>query len=103
MAQGRQTQHRQEREQAKGKELSEARREIKQLKRQISRLHKTIKKLEEMRGVEIELEEASPDPVEPTPAQVEQSKCHCGSSDLTKFTTPGGKLLIACRTCKSRW
>jgi hypothetical protein len=107
----RQVQHRPERESARGKELAAARKEIRQLKRLVSRLQKTIRKLEDERGIEVTLEESSPEPTIadtetktlPVEVAAEDPKCgKCGSTDLTKFVTPGGKTLIACRSCKTR-
>ncbi len=105
----RQAQHRPEREKAKGRELSEARKEIKQLKRQVSRLQKTIRKMEDERGVTAEIEEASPDPTPADPKAVvlesekrDQDTCGCGANVWVTFTTPGGKVLRSCKNCKTR-
>jgi hypothetical protein len=106
MTKGRQVQHRAEREVIKGQELTAARKEVRQLKRLVSRLQKTIRKLEDQRGAPVEIESEEVVVIEPTALTVgqDQNKCSkCGSEDLTRFTTPGGKTLVACRTCKARF
>lgn len=110
MSKQRQVQHRPDREPARGRELSEARKEIRQLKRLVARQQKTIRKLEDERGgAEVELIDSNPEPVkqgEPVlvvtePAQAAET-CRCGATNWATFTTPSGTILKACRTCKAR-
>jgi predicted RNase H-like nuclease (RuvC/YqgF family) len=109
VAKARQVQHKPEREKAKGRELVEAKKEIKQLKRQVSRLQKTVRKMEESRGVEIQLEEESPEPTlaQGTAQPVElanEPKCsNCGSGALVSFRPPNSsRTLIVCKDCKHK-
>lgn len=102
---GRQTQHRPERENARGKELADARREVKQLKRLVSRQQKTIERMSSERGIAVALAEASPEPalatVEVVIEKKDDDRCpHCGSNAIGTFTTPGGKKLTRCKNCK---
>lgn len=105
----RQTQNKHEREKAKGREVTEAKREIKQLKRMVTRLQKTIAKMEQQRGVVIELLEESPEPtlgkkqIEVAIETEDPNRClNCGNTTFTSFTTPMGKVLKGCRNCKER-
>jgi hypothetical protein len=106
----RQTQHRTEREQAKGKELAAAKREVKQLKRLVARLQKTVQKLQDGRDISGDIEVSPTPEVSPEPrgrakgvstARTDEGGCpQCGSGDLTSLTVPGGTtVLTVCKNC----
>lgn len=98
----RQIQHRPEREGAKGRELSEAKKEIKQLKRQVSRLQKLLQKAEEIRGVPIEEEEEDFKVRSEAIKPIEEQCGKCGAASWVSFTTPSGKTFKACKVCKGK-
>lgn len=93
-----QTQNKERREEAKGKELAETRKENQQLRRQVARLTKQIAK------------SVPPEPLEPDDANVREHtesqrnayKCgSCGSPNLKSVKMPTGTLTV-CKDCQWR-
>jgi hypothetical protein len=92
---GHKTQHRTERETVRGREVAATRKENQQLKRQVARLQKQIAKLEARAEPESDQDEVR------SPAE-KPVTCICGACTWTSFTTPGGKVIRACKACKAR-
>lgn len=85
------------REEAKGKELAELKKENNQLRRQISRLRKEIERLELMTLIDREDNQPAPR------VERKKSKLTCPACDNQSFsmtTTPSGKKIYVCKNCK---
>lgn len=92
----RQVQHRPERDAARGRELAALRKENQQLKRQVARLQKQVDRLQAARP-------EAEDGQQPT-LEISGSKtqlCSCGGT-FGRITLPNGKVLVACKSCKTR-
>lgn len=75
--------------------LADLKRENAQLKRQVGRLQKENAYLKATRS------EAEESAQEQEPAMPAIERCPCGGA-VSSFTTPGGKVVKACKACKSR-
>jgi uncharacterized FlaG/YvyC family protein len=90
-----QVQHKDRREEAKGKELADIKRENQQLKRQVARLNKQIIKVLDAQG-ELDIN----DPL--TEVVVKRLECDaCEGKNLKSVKMPTG-LLIVCLDCGKR-
>lgn len=91
----RQTKNKAAREAARGKELTEAKKQIKILKREVTRLRKLVEKLGD--SLIEESPEESPTPVAPRAAPEKNSDKCCNNPDPIRL----GPMLI-CRSCKTK-
>ena len=87
------------REEAKGKELAELKKENNQLRRQVSRLRKEIERLELMSVMD--REDHEPAPSRFAPPKKHKLLCPaCDNQSFTMTTTPSGKKIYVCKNCK---
>lgn len=92
------TQHKQEREERKSKELQDLKRENDKLEKQVARLRKQLAKtITESENAE---EEAQEDNVMMKPT-VKLPVCECGGTSLKEIVM-GSKTYRYCSTCKKR-
>ena len=83
------------------RELAEAKAENSTLKRAIARLQKPVQRLENERSPDED--EVEQKPQQKKAQKVEAPGCSkCASTNLTEFTSPGGKRLTVCKDCKAR-
>ncbi len=100
MPRQRTVQHKPERESPK-KEAAALKRENSKLRRQVSRLKKELTK-----SHDVAVPEESPEPVQETTVPVEISESSapccplCGSLELAEVSTPSGKKMVGCKSCK---
>lgn len=93
---GRKTQHRSERDGATGRLVQELKSEIKSLKREVARLKKQLAKQEE-----VELYNQESEPTVSLPPEPPKPACPlCGGTNLSSYTTPRGKRVYGCKSCK---
>lgn len=95
MSKKHQGQHKDRREDAKGKELSDSKRENQQLKRQIARLQKNLVKALDIQGEKVE-----PNDTHEVPAKGVECE-GCQSKNLKSVRMPHG-LLTVCLDCGKR-
>lgn len=92
------TQHKPEREERKGKELQDLKRDKHKLEKQVARLRKQlIKAVTDSEDAEAAAQEEE---AEPTP--VKAAICFCGGTSVTEIVGPAGKVYQFCGTCKKR-
>jgi len=95
------TQSQHQLEDSRSRTLSEARREIHQLRKQNAQLQKKVKRLAVARE-EQEADAAEEGLVPAVPLQAENLIKCCPTPDLRTVSTPGGKILKICKSCKAR-
>lgn len=90
----RRPQHREQRE-SNTKKLSELKHEVQQLKRQLARERREVERLQ---GVAEEPEASAPE------KKVVVIKCpKCEGIETGSLTTPSGKCIVVCKSCKFRF
>lgn len=92
-------QHKERREETKGKEISAIKKENSSLRRQVARLTKQLSKMSHL----VEESEERENVAKQQKISPEKQKCDkCGSVDLGTLKLPSGTVFVSCKTCGTR-